>query len=378
MRITDRSLSRNYLNNLTRNLKLYNESAMRLQSGRRFQKMSENVSDGTRALNLRTQQYKNKQYQENVKKAGESLTMAETNLTSIEDILNSVHEQTIKALNGTNESASEIFSIDFASLKNQVVEFANCKYNDMYILGGTNNKSVPFEVDENGDLLYNGVNVNRIVNIDGEVGYFEDEEEYEAYMEFLNSEESEGSYWDNVDREESSFAKVPYSDDIFLDIGIGLSVKNGVVDPRSAFNMSVSGLDALGFGTTELTYKDVNGNEHTMTAPNNAYELLDEMSKAVAEKDFDKLGALNDHLKETINDLVVEIADVGIRGHYLENHTNRLENEEDQITEIQQQVEFIDDKEELMIQKMLEFQWLLTLQYGGKVIPQSLMDYVQM
>lgn len=78
--------------------------------------------------------------------------------------------------------------------------------------------------------------------------------------------------------------------------------------------MSVSGLDCLGYGTTEITYKDINTNEeHTIEAPNNAYELLDEMSKCLEEKDFDKLGALNDHLRKTVDNLVTQIADVGVR-----------------------------------------------------------------
>lgn len=344
MRVTNNAMTRNYLINLNNNLSLLNESGTRLQTGREFTKMSENVSAGTRALGIRTQMYKNEQIQSNVKKASESLTVAESNMMSLEDILNSVHEQTIKALNGTNDSVSNIFSINFDSLKNQIVEFANCKYNDTYILGGTNNQSAPFEVKD-GELFYNGVNVNSI-------------------------EKTDGKFTSNGE-------KVPFSDSIYIDIGIGLTVKNGAVDPRSAFNMSVSGLDCLGYGTTEITYKDINTNEeHTFEAPNNAYELLDEMSKCLEEKDFDKLGALNDHLRKTVDNLVTQIADVGVRTNYLENHTGRLEDEEYVLTEIQNNLEYIKDTDELINQKSLEYSWLLTLQYGGKVIPQSLMDYI--
>lgn len=361
MRVTNNAMNRNYLRNLNRNLDLYNQSGQRLQSGRKFEKMSDNVSDGTRALNIRTQSYKNEQYQENASKAYESLSVVEKNMMSIEDVLNSVHDQTIKALNGTNESASEIFSFDFSELKEQIIQFANCKYNDMYLLGGTNNKSVPFEVKD-GELCYNGINVNSITKIDGNFCYPQVDENGDPVLD---------------DEGNQVMAKVPYGESIFMDIGIGISVKNGVVDPRSALDMSVSGLDALGCGRSDITYKDVNGIEHTINVPNNAYELLDEMSKALDERDFDKLGALNDHLKKTTNNLVIEIADVGVRTNYIENHIGRLETEEDYLTEIQTNLEYIKDTDELNTNKMLEFQWLLTLQYGGKVIPQSLMDYVQ-
>jgi len=117
MRVTNNAMTRNYLINLNNNLSLLNESGTRLQTGREFTKMSENVSAGTRALGIRTQMYKNEQIQSNVKKASESLTVAESNMMSLEDILNSVHEQTIKALNGTNDSVSNIFSAITSSLK---------------------------------------------------------------------------------------------------------------------------------------------------------------------------------------------------------------------------------------------------------------------
>lgn len=345
MRVTNRSMTRNYLNNVNRNLSLYNQSGARLQHGRKFTKMSENVSDGTRALNVRTQMYKNDQVQENAHKASESLSQAESNMMSIEDILNSVHEQTIKAVNGTNEGSSDIFAINFDTLKKQVVEFANCRYNNTYVLGGTNNQSAPFELKDNGELFYNGVSVGDI-------------------------EKTDGVFYSNGD-------KVPYSDNVYMDIGIGLSVKNGVVDPRSAFNMSVSGLDALGYGKSDITYSDREGVEHTINVSNNAVELLGEMSKAFEEKDFDKAIALNDHLRKTIDGLVTEIADVGVRTNYLDNNIGRLENEEDNLVEIQSNLEYINDTDELINHSMLSYSWLLTLQYGGKVIPQSLMDYIQ-
>ncbi len=343
MRIANSMMTRNYLTNLNNNLSSLNDSSTRLQTGREFTKMSDNVSNGTRALNVRTQLYKNEQLQSNVQKTSESLSVAETNMMTIEDILNSVDEQTIKALNGTNESASHIFEINFSSIKNQIIEFANCKYNDTYVLGGTNNQTPPFEVVD-GELQYNGVNVNDVTK-DGDT--------------FMANGE-----------------KVPYSDSIYMDIGLGLNVKNGVVDPRSAMNMSVSGLDALGYGTSEITYQDIEGKNHTIEVPNNAYELIDEMEKCLAEKDFDKLGALNDHLRTTTENLVTEISDVGVRTNYLDNHFGRMGDEEFCLTEIQTDLEFVDDTDELITQKTLEYSWMLTLQYGGKVIPQSLMDYV--
>ncbi|MGN0613886.1 MAG: hypothetical protein ACI4JB_08305 [Porcipelethomonas sp.] len=344
MRITNNYMTRNYLGNLNNSLELYNQSGNRLTTGRKFSKMSENVSDGTRALNIRTQVYKNEQIQENVKKAGESLTVAESNLTSIKDILTNVYAETIEALNSPKASEADIFACDFDAIKNQIVEFANCKYNNSYILGGTNNTSAPFAI-ENGELTYNGVKVNDIQEIDGK--FF------------------------------SGTTEVPYSSSIYIDVGINMSIKNGQVDPRTAFDMSVSGLDCLGFGTSQITYQCTDGSTQTIEAPNNAYELIDEMAECLRNEDFDKLSGLNDHLKKTLDGLITEISDIGIRTNYLDRHTTRLEDEEYVLTEIQNDVEYIQETDELINNKSMEYSWLLTLQYGSKVLPQSLMNYVQ-
>ncbi len=345
MRVTNNYLTRNYLGNLNSALDLYNKSGNKLNSGRKFSKMSENVSDGTRALTIRTQAYKNEQIQENVKKAGESLTVAESNLMSILDIVDNINSETIKALNGTNDSVSGIFETDFNAIKEQIVEFANCQYNNTYVLGGTNTQSIPFTV-QNGNLMFNGVDVNTI------------------------SKTTDGKFTDGTN-------EVPFSRSIYIDIGINMTVKNGAVDPRTAFDMSVSGLDCLGYGTSQITYDDNEGNKHTITAPNNVYELIDEMAKCLEQKDYEKLAGLNDHLRKGFDNLNKKISDIGVKTNYLERHTSRLEDESDVLEEIQVNLEYIKDTDELINNKTMEFAWLLTLQYGSKMLPQSLMDYVK-
>lgn len=348
MRITNNYMTRNYLGNLNSALDLYNQSGERIHSGRKLNKMSDNVSDGTRALSVRTQSYKNEQIQENVKKAGETLTVAESNLMSIKDIVDGVHAKAVEALNGPKESAAEIFAIDFDAIKNQIVEFANCKYNDCYVLGGTNNQEAPFSINDAGELLYNGTSVNRIYKQDG------------------------------LFKSEISDAEIEGSRSIYIDVGIDMVVKNGKVDARTAFNMSESGLDALGYGYTELKYSDDSGKEYTFTAPNNLYQLVGEMADCLKEpQNFEKLAVLNDHLKKGFDGLVNEISDIGIRTNYLDRHLSRLEDEEDVLTKIQNDLEYIKETDELINNKNMEYSWLLTLQFGSKVLPQSLMDYLK-
>ena len=81
-------------------------------------------------------------------------------------------------------------------------------------------------------------------------------------------------------------------------------------------------------------------------------------------------------MNDKLDDLVLVISDIGVRTSYLENNADKLVDDEYVLTEIQSNLEKIKDTDELVNYKSLEYSWLLTLQYGGKMLPQSLMDYV--
>ncbi len=346
MRITQNSLTRNYLSNLTKNLGYLNSSQQKVTTGRAFTRMSENVSDGSKALKLRARLYKNEQMLRNSKSANESLEITETNLKSIKEVLDTVTEQSLKAQNGTNTGELEIYANSFDKMKDQITQFANCTYNDQYLLGGFNIKTPPFSSSEDGRLLYNGSEVNEI------------------------SKDENGVF--------STFeGTVPLSSDVYFDIGLKLNMSGSELDKKSAFKVSASGLDCLGYGMTPLTY--VNGNEETVNyvAPNNIIEILGEMSKSMREGDINKLSALDEHLKTSTENLLLQVADIGTRTNFLETNISKQEDSEDQLSMMQSALEGVEDTDELINLSTYKYTWMLTLQYGGSVIPQSLMDYVK-
>lgn len=347
MRVTESSINRNYLNNLNRSLRNLNASGQRLSSGRAFTKMSENVSGGARALSIRTQLYKNEQVQQNVKTVSEQLNIAETNLTSISDMLSSVNEQTYSALNGTKAQPElDIYANIFDTIKEQLLQFSNCTYDDKYVFGSTSNRQAPFSIDGDGNICYVGIKINDIHKVDGKYVHGPDDE------------------------------VVPYSQDVYIDIGSSVDFSTGNLNTRTAFNTTVSGLASFGYGTSEITYNDSDGNEVTETISNNIYELLGEMSKALTDGDRNRLSALAVKMEDATNTVITARSDIGVRDNFLSRSLSRLESEEYTLTEIQTNLEYIKDSDEIILNQSLEYSWLLTLQYGSKILPQSLMDYI--
>lgn len=349
MRITNRQLTSTYLYNANKSLENYSKQNEKIASGRAFTRISENVSVSKKALQTRLASYRNEQYQENVDGALEQVTTAETSLMTINDQVQSVQEMALRAVNGTNtdETTREVFIATLEETKEGMLNSLNQKHLDKYILGGTNNREVPFRTDEDGNLLFNGVNVDDITM------------------------DENGRYIDAKGEE------VQLSRDTYIDIGYGLTMNGDSFDETSVIKISFSGVKWTGHGMGEITYTDKEGYEVTEEVPNNVFQIINEMQDALAENDTERLGALNSHLTEQYDNLLTGIAELGVKSNRLETAKSKLQDEAVNLDGMQQNYEGIEDTDEIVLMEEYKYSWLLTLQFGSSVLPQSLMEYVR-
>lgn len=345
MRITQNSINRRYLTNVNKNLSDYSASSNKLHTGRAFTRMSENVTKGTRALGIRAKLYRNEQLQDNAKTINEQFRVAEDNLTSVKDVLQTINGKLVSALNGTNSQQElNIYASEFDTLRESIIQFSNCTYDDKYIFGGTNNAGQPYTLDESGELLYNGTPIDEITEKDGE---------------FFCADGT----------------KVPHSGSVLLDVGLDMRFSNGQVDKRTVIDSTVSGLKSMGCGTTALTYQK-DGKDVQTDASNNVYALVGQVCDALRENDMDKLGALSEHLKTCTQNAVGQISDIGVRSKFLDNNLSRLETEALSLTEMKENVEGIADTDEIINYQAYKYAYSLTIQMGNSLVPKSLMDYI--
>ena len=144
--------------------------------------------------------------------------------------------------------------------------------------------------------------------------------------------------------------EVDFSERIYIDIGLGMvNLTEGDIDTNSAYDTSFSGLECLGFGMSEFTYVNDDGVEVTETFPNNIYDIATEISKALENNET----------------------------QYLERTLTMLKDEEVNIQTMQTELEGINDTEEIVKMNEYKYAWMLTLQFGGNLLPQSLMDFLK-
>lgn len=322
MRITQKNLTRAYLSGLNRNINQLSKSNERLSSGKRINKVSDNVTDAQKALKVRNQLRNNEQFVRNIQSIQNEISAQESSAMQMNEILIDVKELLVKAGSGINSDSDKlIIANEISQLNKSILQLVNVKTSDRYTFSGLNNE-VPIQVDASGNVLFNGVNVDDIFETD----------------------------LDN--------------DSIFIDIGIGLKFDTQV-DQSSVVQLNTSAIHLLGYG------KNGNG------TPNNLVSLLNKVVSDLKVGDVSQISEYQKQLSNSVDRVLVQVTDIGTRYAYLENSISRLENEKLNLTDQQNHLESIDYEEETILNKSYDMAYQISLQLGSKVLPLSIFDFMR-
>ena len=342
MRVADRATARNYLKYLYKSQAKYADTNARIASGNRFTKLSDDVSAGSRVLRTRMDRYKAEKQLENVKEAGYELRITEDNLMSMNWVLTTVHEnKVVRALNDpTSDEGRAVYANEIRSLMAEFLQYANASYGNMFSIGGTNAYKEPLTVDpDTGKLLYNGVDMDSIV-----------EDPVTGLMMYHDG---------------SGMQVVPMDQDIYFDIGLGIKMTGPEVNPATAFRLSYSATEVLGYGV------DDDG------ISNNIYNVMYEIQKNLDTFDREEVERWNTKLRALLDTFRGNLTDIGVKTNFLEAMENSLKSTVDSHTEKIHSLMGVEDAEEATNQMMNDYVLKAVLQMGSRVLPLSLMDFIK-
>lgn len=323
MRITQKNLTRAYLSGLNRNINQLAKSNERLSSGKRINRVSDSVTDAQKALKVRNQLLNNEQFTRNIQSIQNEISAQESSAMQMNQILIDVKGLLVKAGSGLNsDSDLTIIANELEEINNSIVQLVNVKASDRYTFSGLNNEA-PISVQNDGAVLFNGVNVDEILDTDLK------------------------------------------DDSIFIDVGIGMKFNNDQLDESSVVKLNTSAIQLLGYG------------KNSQGIPNNLVSMLNKAVKDLKSGDVSQLSNYQNQLKESNDRLLIQVTDIGTRYAYLENTINRLENEKLNLTEQQNHLESIDYEEETIINKSYDMAYQISLQLGSKVLPLSIFDFMR-
>lgn len=350
MRVTQRAVTRNYLNNLAMVGKNRNDSLDRMASGRKYKRLSDNVTDSARALTVRDQLRHTEQALDTIRDANGPMASAESNLMDINELMDTARERLVQMM-GTdvNEVKPEIVGKEIKALKEQTLQFINAKFSNGYLFAGTDQSGPPFTLNDDNDLLFNGVLVQDIKKDDD--GFFTD---------------GTGNPPVRV--------PVPQNGDVYVDIGLGIKMTGDSVDPRTAFKTSFSGLEILGYG------KDADGD------PRNIFEMLDEIEKTLVPADGSKpdigkmserIGVMKGKLDKRAEEFLINVTELGTRQSFIETIEDRLTDDHFNLSEMQNSLETVKAEDETIMYGVHVAAYNQMLQMGAQILPPSLMDYLR-
>ena len=135
----------------------FNKLTAQLSSGKKLVNITDDPIASVNFLNTNRQLGKIETFTQNV-------GMAESELSALDDFmelargyLQTAWDKGVQANNQTyGEDSLRAIKTEIDEIKKTMVDLGNSEYNDNYIFAGANTKLIPFEILDNGDIVYHG------------------------------------------------------------------------------------------------------------------------------------------------------------------------------------------------------------------------------
>lgn len=142
---------------MKRNQFNFDKLTLQLSSGKKYTDITDSPIASVNILNTNRQLGQIETYKSNVGLASTELTALGDLMELANGYLTKAWDKAMQANNQTyGDSSLKALKTEIDEITKTMVDLANTEYNDNYIFGGANTKTVPFEIDENWNVIYKG------------------------------------------------------------------------------------------------------------------------------------------------------------------------------------------------------------------------------
>ena len=151
LRLSLLSRNRSMIANNQENLQRVTTLQEQLSSGRRVQTVSDDPTSVRRALSFRVERFDTERFQENASRAGTFLTVTDTSISEMVDLVSQLKENTVSGASGTQDQSSrKALARSVDAQLTRMVDLANTKHDGRFIFSGTEVFTPPFELNDTG------------------------------------------------------------------------------------------------------------------------------------------------------------------------------------------------------------------------------------
>lgn len=323
MRLTNNIISKNYLKSLNKSLTEMNDMNTLIAAKRKYMNFSDDPISALRAMKVRQELTRTDVYIENLHDANDIFSQYESVISNINSIVQDALVQVSQGMTGTSdEKAREAVATSLDGFQKAILAAVNSQFAGKYIFAGDTVGGIdgepPFSLGDDDKLMYKGIPVA------------------------------------SIDKPEDVDGKR------YIDIGLGLDIDDdGNVNPNSAWNIAISGLDVIGYGEKNL------------------YDILGKIVEKFKNNDMTDIDKLYGDLQDIANQVRVEYVKVGEKADYVKFFVERLDSNKYNLSVKQTRLEGLDLAEGITAFGDLELAYNACLQIGTKILQPSLLDFLK-
>lgn len=385
-RITTNMMMNTYRFNLGNSTKRFSDSALKVQTGRKFHSAAEDPAAAAQAWRVRRAMVNNDSYLKNTKDTYSRFSMA---WTAVDTARNKMSlggiEAAIRGETDSTASGRQPLGQEMKDLAESIIQTINgAKYGEHFVFSGADGLNAPFTWSEDmKTLYYRGVNVNA-----GTVGRPLNSPEpawanKNAYGIPEPTEDEikntpDGEAWAAYYKDQTDVKKLEKmsKETTYVDLGMGIKEnEDGEVVKGTAFDTSLPGINILGYG--------VDGDGDPKNVVMIMKKLGDVLSRCDAESGAWEGGdeATADRLLRKLQDAVSELSNqhtsIDTKSKFLKSNQTRLEDQADVLQEERYNIEQVDEADaitELMYNYTV---YNAALKIGTQLLSESLIDYMR-
>ena len=156
-RVTSSNRYAQLVADMQRNSYNYNKLTAQLSSGSKITNITDDPIASVNILNTNRQLNQIGTFNQNVDMASSELKALDDLMSLATGYLSNAWDKAVQANNQTyGENSLKALKIEIDEITKTMVDLANTEYNDNYIFGGANTKTLAYKIDENGDIIYQG------------------------------------------------------------------------------------------------------------------------------------------------------------------------------------------------------------------------------
>ncbi|MBT8491014.1 MAG: flagellar hook-associated protein FlgL [Deltaproteobacteria bacterium] len=149
MRVSESMKFNTMIDNLYKVQNSYNELMEKMASGKNLNRPSDDPLGMSRILDYRKSKASVEQYQENIESSKAWLTMSESKLSSVNDLLVQAKEIALSQSTGTATAETRSYAaVSVGQIMDEMRSLANSTYGDRYLFSGTKTSEEPFSAVE--------------------------------------------------------------------------------------------------------------------------------------------------------------------------------------------------------------------------------------